>query len=111
MQSAPIIPTISFSANLYFFIELCPTKAVEGAEAEEKEVKGTREDAEEIMGLAIGKEAEEEFRAGNEEASREALEGGFVVDEAEAPWEGEVVRLSKYTCWHSLLIHTPRLLN
>jgi hypothetical protein len=96
MQSAPIIPTISFSANLYFFVELCLTKAVEGAEAEEKEVKETREDAEEIMGLAIGKEAEEEFRAGNEEASQEAsqeaLEGSFVVDAAEAPWEGEVVR-------------------
>ena len=95
MQSAPIITTISFSANLYF-VELCPTKVVGGAEAEEKEVKETREDAEEIMGLAIGKEAEEELRAGNEEASQEAsqeaLEGGFVVDVAEAPWEGEVVR-------------------
>ena len=91
MQSAPIITTISFSANLYF-VELCPTKVVEGAEAEEREVKETREDAEEIMGLAIGKAAEEELRAGNGEASQEALEGGFVVDVAEAPWEGEVVR-------------------
>jgi len=92
MQCAPIIPTISFSANLYFFIELCSTKVVEGAEAEETEAKETREDAEEIMGLAIGKAAEEELRAGNEEASQEALEGGFVVDAAEAPWEGEAVR-------------------
>ena len=96
IQCASITLTISFPANLYFSVELCLAKVVEGAEAEEKEVKETREDAEEIMGLAIGKEAEEELRAGNEEASQEASqeapEGGFVVDVAEAPWEGEVVR-------------------
>ena len=90
-------------------------KEAEEREAEEKEAKGTREDAEEIMGLAIGEAVEEELWAGNQEASQEAsleaLEGGFVADAVEAPWQGEVVQQSKYTCWHSLLIPTPQLFN
>jgi hypothetical protein len=130
IQCASITLTISFPANLYFSVELCLAKVVEGAEAEEKEAeereaeereaeereaeekeaKETREDAEEIR-----KAVEEELWAGNQEASQEAsleaLEGGFVADAAEAPWEGEVVQQSKYTCWHSLLILMPQLVN
>ena len=120
IQCASITLTISFPANLYFSVELCLAKVVEGAEAEEKEAeereaeekeaKETREDAEEIR-----KAVEEELWAGNQEAlqeaSLEALEGGFVADAAEAPWEGEVVQQSKYTCWHSLLILMPQLVN
>ena len=135
IQCASITLTISFPANLYFSVELCLAKVVEGAEAEEKEAeereaeereaeereaeereaeekeaKETREDAEEIR-----KAVEEELWAGNQEASQEAsleaLEGGFVADAAEAPWEGEVVQQSKYICWHSLLILMPQLVN